>query len=576
MHDWYSHSYFTDDLPLRRDPEDIFHTLAELKTSTGSVVQPFLSHIRTRNFPPNLPIPLAALHKASIGSPSLSGTVDHLQHLELQSPAPPTSYNDPEHPPQASSHNMHGYMPERYLQRSQQNFHTPQTTMNHQLPYPAPSYNPSSGPGWGPTASRNVSSRLNTEFGSVGMPSPIGSASFLHQQAHTLYSPIIGGPTHRNAQTSLFSPTVGLGTMPQSPWGISLQPQSMSVQQPQPLPRQQEQSPLPAWQSDLLQSRELPISLDPSHQEQWYGSTEALSPQQGVAVESMPLPETEEPAENGEEELGSSVSEARIETPLHDVTPPSQTPEPPLLAKTAAHVQSAWGPKPSPTSKTPIGLTSRKMSLVAPASAQLPPPPTPSSITPITKLPPAPASLPPKPMTLTKSSASENGKSVGPQTPEKILVSIKPAPWALAKDEQETRTSPAGPSLREIQEVEARQVEARRQAIVEARTASGSPAQTTGPDELPHNLTWGLPPQGQRSSAVAPLAAASSPVLPVWGGGEAGPKKTLKQIQVEEEKRKLSVAVQARETQAAAGLSAGSKRGYADLAANTSVCEAFL
>ena len=398
------------------------------------------------------------------------------------------------------------------------------------------------------------------------MPSPIGSAPFSHQQALPLYSPVSGGPTYRDSENSLV-----LGTMPQSPWGIPLQ--SQSVQQPLPLPRLQEQSHLPAWQPDRLHSRELPTALDSFHQEQWRGPIEALSPRQGAIVESVPLPETEEAADNGEEELGSSVSEPRIETPLHDLTPPSRTPEPLLLTKTAPIVQSAWWPKSSPTSKPPIAPTSRKMSLNAPASAQLPLPPTSSSIAPITKLPPAPASLPPKPMTLRKSSVSENGKPIGPQTPEKISVSAKVAPWAVAKDEQELRNSPAGPSLREIQDVEARQVEARKQAMAEARAASGSPAQSPSVDELPHNLTWGLPPQGQRSSAVASLAVVPSPVLPVWGGGEAGPKKTLKQIQVEEEKRKLSVAVQARETQTAAGVPGGSKRGYADLAANTSVCE---
>jgi PERQ amino acid-rich with GYF domain-containing protein len=68
-------------------------------------------------------------------------------------------------------------------------------------------------------------------------------------------------------------------------------------------------------------------------------------------------------------------------------------------------------------------------------------------------------------------------------------------------------------------------------------------------DDIPHNLSWGLPSSGT-------------------GSGEAAPKKTLKQIQEEEERRKANV--RAANAVAVQQASAG-KRGYADLAANTSV-----
>jgi PERQ amino acid-rich with GYF domain-containing protein len=62
----------------------------------------------------------------------------------------------------------------------------------------------------------------------------------------------------------------------------------------------------------------------------------------------------------------------------------------------------------------------------------------------------------------------------------------------------------------------------------------------------------------------------TTPPAPAWGNGDAGPKKTLKQIQEEEEKRKAKVAQQANQARAAVAPTAASKRGYADLAANVS------
>ncbi|ORY24768.1 hypothetical protein BCR39DRAFT_471998, partial [Naematelia encephala] len=51
MHDWYSHSYFADDLPIRRASQTSYTTLGELKTATGNAVQPFLSVPRPRISP---------------------------------------------------------------------------------------------------------------------------------------------------------------------------------------------------------------------------------------------------------------------------------------------------------------------------------------------------------------------------------------------------------------------------------------------------------------------------------------------------------------------------------------------
>ena len=269
-----------------------------------------------------------------------------------------------------------------------------------------------------------------------------------------------------------------------------------------------------------------------------------------------------------EEEPGSSNSELNVETPVQTITPPAEHPEP-TPVNTA--VPSVWGQKTTANS-TPSASTTRKASLVGPSSLQ-----PPATVTaPATRLPPAPASLPPKPVTTRQTSTSETAvRAVGPLTPEKAASTSKAAPWAVASEEKESRSVPSGPSLREIQDIEAKQAELRKQALAIARAAAGSPATSPATDEPLQNMTFGLPAQGQKSSALALQATNSSPVIPVWGGGEAGPKKTMKQIQEEEEKRKAKVAAQARAVAVATGATQGPKRGYADLAATTTVSYSF-
>nr|ADE10031.1 unknown [Tremella fuciformis] len=81
-------------------------------------------------------------------------------------------------------------------------------------------------------------------------------------------------------------------------------------------------------------------------------------------------------------------------------------------------------------------------------------------------------------------------------------------------------------------------------------------------------MSWGLPQQGQKVTTPS-VSTPPAATPPAWGSGDAGPRKTLKQIQEEEEKRKSKVAAAAKAAQVAAGVSAQPKRGYADLAANT-------
>jgi PERQ amino acid-rich with GYF domain-containing protein len=141
------------------------------------------------------------------------------------------------------------------------------------------------------------------------------------------------------------------------------------------------------------------------------------------------------------------------------------------------------------------------------------------------------------------------------------------APWA--KDSNE---GPKGPSLKEIQEAEARKAakleeiaSAARRALAEQERANPPPAPTPG---LPSSANWasaGSPvtPNSSATSVWAKTLAGKSLVNPATGV----PKKTLAQIQKEEEARKQRLAV-SNAAQAAASYPAAASAGkrYADLA----------
>lgn len=155
------------------------------------------------------------------------------------------------------------------------------------------------------------------------------------------------------------------------------------------------------------------------------------------------------------------------------------------------------------------------------------------------------------------------------QTPiETPVVSV--APWA-----ERTAEHPKGPSLKEIQQAEAKRAAEQEEITAAARRAqaeqerlaqSQAPAPAPG---LPSTSTW-----GNTASPVTPGSQGAS----VWAkptpvkagaGANAAPKKTLAQIQKEEEGRKqrAAAAQAAASTQsAAASANAAVGKRYAELA----------
>jgi PERQ amino acid-rich with GYF domain-containing protein len=232
--------------------------------------------------------------------------------------------------------------------------------------------------------------------------------------------------------------------------------------------------------------------------------------------------------------------------------------------------QTAWNPLPK-TSQTPVDRnTVQGLTAPAPPSPKVPthePAPLPSAKKRMSSSQPS-QSAPPKPSV----AAPIVPTALVPQPPSpRPATSVQPKPaWStpiISTDDEAKVTKQAG--LREIQEAEAKRVEARKLAEREKeRAARAHPAQ---PQEEAPNFTtsWGLP-TSQAGTArpppkePVPVAATPSPssVTPVWTNA-AKPqqvKRTMKEIQEEEERRKKSSSKE-KETAAAA-----SRRAYADFA----------
>lgn len=209
-------------------------------------------------------------------------------------------------------------------------------------------------------------------------------------------------------------------------------------------------------------------------------------------------------------------------------------------AKQSAQVQSAWNK-------------------VEPAIHPFPPPPSQSPL-------PAPAAQR-KPIAADSLAAEATSRS---QTPSADTPSASIAPWA-----KEPAEAPKGPSLKEIQEIEAKKA-AEREAIAAAARREAFEQEllaqsqaTAAQPGLPSSSTW-----ASGASPITPSATNAS----VWAKPLAGKiasqpgtngKKTLQQIQKEEEARKQRAAAQAAAATTTFGSTpqpASTGKRYADLA----------
>ncbi|OAL47481.1 hypothetical protein IQ07DRAFT_646419 [Pyrenochaeta sp. DS3sAY3a] len=192
--------------------------------------------------------------------------------------------------------------------------------------------------------------------------------------------------------------------------------------------------------------------------------------------------------------------------------------------------------------------------------------------------PPPPSQSPlPAPAAQRKPIVAENlaGESrSGAATPAADTPSASVAPWA-----KEPAEASRGPSLREIQEAEAKKA-AEREAVAAAARREAFEKELLAHSQSPA-IQPGLPSSSTWASGASPITPGGATGSSVWAKPLAGKtvtpstpnsKKTLQQIQKEEEARKQRVAAQAA---AASGfgipapVTAAGKR-YADLAGKSS------
>lgn len=193
-------------------------------------------------------------------------------------------------------------------------------------------------------------------------------------------------------------------------------------------------------------------------------------------------------------------------------------------------------------------IASAPSPVAAPAPRPVAPtPPTPQVIPTPAPAPPTPAPTP-VPVVATP-----------PPAPVRTATPTTPAPWIKDEDVPEKPTL----SLRQIQEIEARQTAERKAAASHQRAiANVQAAQRAAAAEaetLPSTSTW---------AAMAPSSSAQGKPLgkpAPWIGNKAPVAgKTLKEIQEEEERRKKAVAAVATAANAGnAGVTGAQVRGYA-------------
>ena len=242
--------------------------------------------------------------------------------------------------------------------------------------------------------------------------------------------------------------------------------------------------------------------------------------------------------------------------------PPQQAPPEPVPVPVPAE-------EPEPSSLTaaePISVTIPSPVDVAPQK-----PRRKSTAQPAPAAPAAPKAAPPAPAPAAASVAPPKAPSPIPQTEPK-------AAWAVEDDKKKG----SAPTLREIQEAEAKKLEARKAEQRERERAERAARTSSQSEEFQSFTTsWGLPTSqaGTRSNSngpkETPVAASSfnapapvSPAPAVWTNAAKAPvaKKTMKEIQEEEERKRKLAKEKEKESMATAA-----RRGYADTTTKVSM-----
>ncbi|KAI5784979.1 hypothetical protein DFH27DRAFT_576426 [Peziza echinospora] len=587
MHDWFKGGYFPQDLHVKRTEDEHFEPLSFLIRRIGNQREPFL-------------VPLQGVVPLSQGGPSwgpASGWSDSVS----QAPGtvqPPFANSFPSFGTTLTADQQNALerrkQEEQFLMARQREFLVQQqlaakqahVIQHQQLHHIHPQ--PGLGAIQAPISGAGVGLGGISAFGSVGAVGPIGgglgsigAVGNAMQQGHHTFEPgallrqAAGGvdgfsgsrlddvlAQHSLAQNNL------MGSMQQP---TIQNPAFNALSHQQNIPIHQQQHHLQAQQA----------------QQQFHLQQQAILDRQRQQMAERQAQEREEEEQQHAQQLqfGAQSEHQQVQNEQKICDEPIQVPQDQAPAQVAvstkdtapAHQEVAEQAAKKPATPKIASPVSQARKL--PAAAQSPWQQNESSALP-TPFPPPPgaASKTGEPLSINVSGVARASPVETPHTSTSVSI----APWAQKVEESAV---PKGPSLKEIQEMEAKQAaalaevlaeQARKDAILQQNTATSynTPAPQVG---LPSTATWASSSSAATTPGNTALAwGAPKPLVKsaTIQSPSVAPKKTLQQIQKEEEAKKAKSAQQAAATQAAnavASLGAqnaaalGGKR-YADLA----------
>jgi len=557
MHDWYKAGFFTPELLIKKVEDPEYEPLAQLIRRIGNSREPFLV--------PQIGIP----HEPPVNQRNWTGTVTGPAPGGGQAPFP---NNFPSFGTTLTAEQQNALerrkQEEQYLMARQKEHLAQQQIlmrqqMQMQLHGPAPN---------APSSLHHHSSahslHSQPSFGSITSPGGY--------QASPTQGPVLGGPP---------APGFFEGSFPAGPAGLR-------NTGPDALPDIREEE-LPGFMERLNQARQAQGQTAGSTLMQQHASDSAHAQQvQQMMVDRARLQgeqDAQQPPTNLEHERmferlqqfqelrAQDELESNIELTQLDVLPPplSQQSQPILESVQTDLQQSIEASMVAKHVDQPSLTEQVQKAQSAKDKAQKT---VWNQVDPATMLPIARQdtnSPMPAPIAQRKSNVAETlaAESCSPsQTPSAETLSASLAPWA-----KETIEAPKGPSLKEIQDMEAKKAAqqeelaaAARKAAFEKELAQAAAASATQPTPgLPSTSTW-----ANSQSPSGPTSTTSS----VWAKANVGKpgaalpsstKKTLAQIQKEEEARKQKLAIASQTVQspgsnAPPGLSSG--KTYAGLA----------
>jgi len=546
MHEWYRAGFFTPDLAVKRQEDGDFEQLGTLVRKIGNTREPFL-----------VPLPGNSSAGTSTNAGNWSGSwlnempgaqpqvQQQAQQVQQQQQAAQTPGGV--QPPFAGSFPTFGTtltaeqqnalerrkQEEQYLMAKQREFLLQQQMMAKQAAAAQQLHHQSS----------SQSLHSQPSFGSLHSPSGFAPAA---APAPVSAATIIGG--QNTFEPGALLRQAGAAAGGAGSHGVDVQ-LGFSQQFVQPHQLQQDQ------QSLLMQQQQQQKFAEQQRQQ----LQKSYQNQQSQHVEK--LQQAQEQAQQVAAQIQQSQAESQEEQSVtHEQHPSTPAQQGPFAESEPAALSKAKTPAPAADqlavkSQTPMGATRKASPVPKPAHVAWGGQSTPL----VQPFPP-----PPGPETF-PTSAMAHSPSV--DTP-----SASVAPWA-----KEIEIPLKGPSLKEIQELEAKQAAVREAAEAEARRHTLSQQVFTQPPPpapgLPSTAIWATSPSTAPAGGVSAWNKPLAKPAPVSSG-----RKTLQQIQKEEEARKAKAAAAAAAASQTAAPSntaaAAAGKRYADLASKAAAASA--